>query len=53
MARPYGLLIAGFDRANAAEDEFNDCYDTEPIPERMRVRGFINAQRWLGADEPC
>jgi hypothetical protein len=49
---PYGLLIAGFDYANIAEDEFNAWYDTEHIPERMAVKGFINAQRWIGADNP-
>ena len=52
MAEPYGLLVAGFNYSNAAEDEFNDWYDTEHVPERERTRGFINAQRWLGADDP-
>ena len=46
-----GLLVAGFNFAGAAEDEFNDWYDTEHIPERRRVKGFINAERWLGADD--
>ena len=44
---PYALLLAGFDYSNAAEDEFNDWYDTEHIPERLGVQGFINAQRWV------
>jgi hypothetical protein len=52
VAKPYGLLVAGFNYSNAAEDEFNDWYDTEHVPERERTRGFINAQRWLGADDP-
>jgi hypothetical protein len=52
MAKPYGLLVAGFNYANVAADEFNDWYDTEHVPERERTRGFINAQRWLGADDP-
>lgn len=47
-----GLLVAGFNFAGVAEDEFNDWYDTEHIPERERTKGFINAQRWLGADDP-
>ena len=46
-----GLLVAGFNFAGAAKDEFNDWYDTEHIPERRRVKGFINAERWLGADD--
>ena len=52
MAQPYGLLVAGFNYARAAADEFHDWYDTEHVPERERVPGFINAQRWLGADDP-
>ena len=52
MAKPYGLLVAGFNSSNAAEDEFNDWYDTEHVPERLRIKGFINCERWLGADDP-
>ncbi|HEV2008306.1 MAG TPA: hypothetical protein VGQ88_06225, partial [Burkholderiales bacterium] len=52
MAKPYGLLLVGFNYSNVAEDEFNDWYDLEHIPERERTRGFINAQRWLGAADP-
>ena len=52
MTLPYGLLVAGFDYSGIAEEEFNDWYDTEHIPERMAVKGFINAQRWIGADDP-
>jgi hypothetical protein len=46
-----GLLIAGFNFRNVAQDEFNDWYDTEHVPERSRVPGFLNCQRWIGADE--
>ena len=52
MAKPMGLLVAGFNYSTAAEDEFNDWYDTEHVPERERVKGFVNAQRWLGAEDP-
>ena len=52
MAKPYGLLVAGFNYATASADEFNDWYDTEHVPERERTPGFINGQRWLGADDP-
>ena len=48
MSLPYALLIAGFDYSTIAEDEFHAWYDTEHIPERMAVKGFINAQRWIG-----
>jgi len=47
-----GLLVAGFNYSAAADDEFNDWYDTEHVPERARTPGFINAERWLGADDP-
>jgi hypothetical protein len=52
VTRPVGLLVAGFNFSGAAEDEFNDWYDTEHIPERLRIKGFVNAERWLGADDP-
>jgi hypothetical protein len=47
-----GLLVAGFDYSPVHEDEFNDWYDTEHIPERQRVAGFINCERWIGAENP-
>jgi len=47
-----GVLIAAMDFSNVAEDEFNDWYDTEHIPERQRVPGFLICQRWIGAENP-
>jgi hypothetical protein len=47
-----GLLIAAFDFSKVAEDEFNDWYDTEHIPERRRVPGFLSCERWIGAEDP-
>ena len=47
-----GILIAAMDFSNVAEDEFNDWYDTEHVPERLAVPGFINAHRWIGSDNP-
>ena len=46
------ILIAAMDFSNVAEDEFNDWYDTEHIPERQRVPGFLVCQRWIGVDNP-
>jgi hypothetical protein len=43
-----GILIAAFDYSGAAEDEFNDWYDLEHVPERQRVPGFLTCQRWVG-----
>jgi hypothetical protein len=47
-----GLLGGGFDFSGANEEEFNEWYDTEHVPERLRIPGFINAVRWLGIDNP-
>ena len=47
-----GILIAAMDYSDVAEDEFHDWYDTEHIPERLAVPGFLNAERWLGAANP-
>jgi hypothetical protein len=47
-----GVLIAAMDFTNVAEDEFSDWYDTEHIPERQRVPGFLVCQRWIGVENP-
>ena len=47
---PKGQLIAAMDFSNVSEEEFNDWYDLEHIPERQRVPGFLACQRWIGAD---
>src|SRR5712691_5180487 len=47
-----GALIAAMDFSNVAADEFNDWYDTEHIPERQRVSGFLTLHRWIGTDNP-
>jgi hypothetical protein len=47
-----GLLFASFDFSAAHEDEFHDWYDLEHVPERLRVPGFINAERWIGDENP-
>ena len=47
-----GILIAAMEFSDVAEDEFHDWYDTEHVPERLRVPGFINASRWIGIANP-
>jgi hypothetical protein len=47
-----GLLFMAFDFSTAHEDEFHDWYDYEHIPERLRVPGFLNAERWISEDNP-
>jgi hypothetical protein len=46
-----GILIAAMDFSAAPEDEFHDWYDLEHIPERLRVPGFLNADRWIGSED--
>ena len=47
-----GALIAAMDFSYVDAGEFNDWYDTEHIPERRRVAGFLTLQRWIGAQNP-
>ena len=46
-----GTLIAAMNMARAAEDEFHDWYDTEHLPERVRVPGFLVCQRWISTHD--
>ena len=46
-----GTLIAAMKIANVAADEFHDWYDTEHLPERQRVPGFLTCERWMGVDD--
>ena len=46
-----GTLIAAMKIGRAAEDEFHDWYDSEHLPERERVPGFLLCRRWIGADD--
>jgi hypothetical protein len=47
---PNAILVPAIDFTGFAEDEFNDWYDLEHIPERLRVPGFLACQRWIGVD---
>ncbi len=47
-----GILVPVIDFAGFAEDEFNDWYDLEHIPERLRVPGFVACHRWISAANP-
>ena len=52
MRKVLGLLIASFNTRGCAADEFNDWYDTEHVPDRERVPGFLTLERWTGAEDP-
>jgi hypothetical protein len=47
-----GILIAAMNIGRAADDEFHDWYDSEHLPERQRVPGFLVCQRWIDAEDP-
>lgn len=47
-----GTLIAAMDFSTVDEGEFNDWYDSEHLPERQRVPGFLTGRRWIGTDNP-
>jgi len=49
---PKGTLIAAMDFSTVDEGEFNDWYDHEHLPERVRIPGFLTGRRWIGADNP-
>ena len=46
-----GILIAAMDFSACPEDEFHDWYDLEHVPERLRIPGFLNAERWIDVRE--
>ena len=46
-----GILVPVVDYSGMAEDEFNDWYDLEHIPERLRVPGFLACERWIGVGD--
>ena len=52
MSQAMGILISSFDYSPVAEDEFHDWYDTEHIPERERIPGFLDCTRWLAVGLP-
>ena len=46
-----GQLVA-LDFSGIAEDEFHDWFDTEHLPERERVPGFLSCRRWISVQNP-
>lgn len=49
-AQNKGLLLAMMEPPAAIEEEFNDWYDTEHVPERAAIRGFESALRFVCID---
>jgi hypothetical protein len=47
MAKPKALLLVTMEPSAADEQEFQDWYDTEHVPERAAIPGFLSAQRYV------
>ena len=45
MAKQKGFLMAMMEPPPTIEEEFNDWYDTEHIPDRASIPGFETARR--------
>ena len=50
MAEGKGLLFVTMEPPPALEEEFNDWYDTEHVPERLGLPGFETARRFRCLD---
>jgi len=48
----FGLLLAITEPKPELEAEFNAWYDTEHIPERVSIPGFLSARRWVADTRP-
>jgi len=47
MAGTFGFLMVMMEPSPAMEDEFNDWYDMEHVPERLRLDGFLSGRRFV------
>lgn len=48
-----GLLLTLTEPSPRDEEEFNAWYDTEHLPERLSIPGFVSARRWVDASAPA
>jgi hypothetical protein len=47
-----GLLLTMTEPPACMEEEFNAWYDTEHLPERLSIPGFLSARRWVAGCKP-
>jgi len=47
MSEPLGLLLVTMQPPSEMEEEFQDWYDDEHVPERAAIPGFLNARRYV------
>lgn len=48
----HGLLLTITEPPAQMEEEFNAWYDSEHLPERLSIRGFRSARRWVADGMP-
>jgi hypothetical protein len=48
----HGLLLTLTEPPPGMEEEFNAWYDEEHLPERLSIRGFRSARRWVAECRP-
>lgn len=46
-AKNYGLLLVMMEPSSTVEEEFNEWYDTEHVPTRLSVHGFLSSERYI------
>lgn len=49
--QPRGLLLVWFDVPAEMDEEFNEWYDTEHVPEREAIPGVLSARRFLAPED--
>lgn len=47
MEKPFACVIVSLEPTTVAEDEFQDWYDHEHIPQRKAVPGLVTAERFI------
>jgi hypothetical protein len=47
-----GILLNARKHSNVPRDEYDDWYQSEHLPERSRVPGFLSAERWVDVHDP-
>jgi hypothetical protein len=47
-----GILLNARNHTRVPRDEYDDWYETEHLPERSRVPGFLSGERWVDITNP-
>lgn len=47
-----GVMVVGTNPVSGREDEFNEWYANEHIPDMLAVPGIVSARRYVALEEP-